>query len=288
MRSLAVIACCLTALLVAAGSATAKHSSTLPAEFPYAAEISATIEYDGTFSYAVTGFERCGVTQDGQDMNVPSSADETLHFKRTLNFSHITVPVATAKELGAAAGLLGVKPTVTTKGKIEDDHSTMDIAYTVGEGENDLCHDVSGTCHWELIPLPSSTIESVTAHDNGFLPVSWGISVLGVNTPDGSCPVADGTGQLSAMLNEAGTLYPEPGENFPEVTISRGVAADFHRLQHAERVSFKVNLNAPVSGTTSCPLSSEEMESCTDGVKATATVHLHRLFLYKSKHAYPR
>jgi len=288
MRTFAVIAIAAVALLLAAGSATARHSSTLPKEFPYAAEIQATIEYDGTYTYATTGFERCGVTADGHDINMPGSSRQTLHFQRTLRFSHITVPVASAKELGAAVGRLAVKPTVTDKGRIEDDHSTMDIAYTVAEGENENCHAVSGSCHWELIPLPSSTIETVVAHDNGFIPVSWGISVLGVNTPDGSCPVADGTGQLSALLEEAGHLYPEPDENFPEVTISSVVGQEFHRLQHAESVQFKVDLNTPDSGSTECPSASEEVETCTNGVTGTATVKLHRLFLYKTKKAYPR
>jgi hypothetical protein len=289
MKTFAVIAVAVVALLVAAGTATAKRSSTLPKEFPYAAEIQATIEYDGTYSYTTTGFERCGVTADGHDINIPGGAHDTLHFQRTLHFSHITVPVATAKELGAAVTRLGVRPTVTSKGKIENDHSAMDIQYTVAEGENEMCHAVSGSCHWEVIPLPSSTLETVVAHDNGFIPVSWGISVLGVNTPDGTCPVSDGTGQLSAMLEEAGTLYPaDLDENFPEVTISSVVGEEFHRLQHAERVSFKVNLAMPDSGSTSCPLSSEEMESCTHGVTGTAKVTLRRLFLYKTKKAYPR
>ncbi|MBS1888281.1 MAG: hypothetical protein JSU06_13945 [Actinobacteria bacterium] len=290
MKVLVLITVAAAALLaVVAGSAAAKHSSVLPKEFPYAAEIQATIEYDGTYTYADTGFERCGVTADGHEVNISGGARDTLHFQRTLYFSHITVPVATAKELGAAAGRLTVKPTVTTKGKVEHDHSTLDTQYTVAEGENDACHAISGSCHWELIPLPSSIVETVVAQDNGFLPRSWTISVLGVNTPDGSCAVADGTQLMTAMLSEAGRLYPaDLNENFPEVTISTGAGEEFHRLQHAETVRFKVNLDTPVSGSTTCPLTSEEMESCTHGVTGTAKVKLHRIFLYRTKQAYQR
>jgi hypothetical protein len=289
MRIAMIATALATVFLAVAGAASAKDASSLPKGSPYAAEIQARIEYDGTYSYATSGFERCGVSEDGHEIIIPGTDYDTLNFQRTLYFSHITVPVASAKELGAAAARLTVKPTVTSKGKVEDDHSTMDIDYTVAEGENEACHPVSGSCHWELIPLPSSTLETIVAHDNGFLPVSWGISVLGVNTPDGSCPVTDGTEQLTAMLEEAGRLYPpDLGENFPEVTISSGVGEEFHRLLHAEHVSFKVGLATPPSGSTSCPLTSEEMETCTHGVTGTAKVTLRRLFLYKTKKAYPR
>lgn len=110
-----------------------------------------------------------------------------------------------------------------------------------------------------------------------------------MNTTEGSCPVAEGTDQLSAMLEESGSLYPaDLGESFPEVTIDSAAREEFHRLRHAADVSFKVDLATPPSGSTSCPLENEETESCTDGVTGTATVTLHRLVLYRSKRAYER
>lgn len=146
MATLALIVLAITATAPAA----AEGHGTLPAGFPYAAEIQATIRYDGTYSYTTSGFERCGVGADGQEIIVPGNDYDTLQFRRTLYFSHMTVPVATAKELGAAAGRLGVRPTITTKGKVKDDHSAMDIEYTVAVGENEECHPVSGSCHWEV------------------------------------------------------------------------------------------------------------------------------------------
>ncbi len=289
MRFLVVLSIAVAALLAVAGIAAAKGTSNLPAGFPYAAEIQATIEYDGTYSYETRGYERCGVSQDGSEIIIPGTDYGTLHIQRTLRFSHITVPVATKKELGAATAHLAVKPTVTTKGRIEDDHSAMDYDYTVAVGENEECHPVSGSCHWEVTPLPSSTLETIVAQDNGFLPRSWTISVLGANATDGECPVATGPDQLSAMLEEASTLYPaDLDENFPEVTISSAVGQEFHRLQRAENVNFKVDLATPSSGSADCPLTSEETETCTHGVTGTAKVRLRRLFLYESKHAYPR
>jgi len=275
------------ALHAAAGVAAAKHQSVLPKGFPYAAEIQAKIEYDGTYSFKATGIQPCGVTADGQDINMPASTQDTLHIQRNLFFSHITVPVATPKELGNSVWRLGIKPTVTTKGKIENDRSSMDDQYMTTEAENEECHSVTGACHWEVIPLPSSALETFAAHDNGFLPVTWGISVLGVNTVEGQCAVEDGSDELSTLLEDAATLYPpDLDENFPEVILSGGVGEHFHRLQKAEKVHFKVNLAMPVSGPTTCPLTYDGEETCTHGVTGTAKVTLRRLFLYRTKQAY--
>lgn len=289
MKVSSIFMIAVVALLAVAGVASAKRSSTLPKEFPYAAEIQARIEYDGTYSIKTAGYQSCGVTADGHDINKPAGAEDTLHIQRDLYFSHITVPVATPKELGASVWRLGIKPTVTTQGKIEDDHSSMDMEYTTTEGENEECHSVTGACHWEVIPLPSSALETFAAHDNGFLPVSWGISVLGVNTVEGQCPVEDGTEEMSTLLEDAGTLYPpDLEEGFPEVILSGNVGEHLHRLQKADKVHFKVNLATPFSGPTTCPLNAEEEESCTHGVTGTAIVTLHRLSLYRTKQAYPK
>lgn len=280
-----------TAAAALAGGAAAKGRHTLPAGFPYAAEIQATIRYDGTYTRDTAATVPCGSSADGTTITAPVRTHEVVHFERTLFFSHITVPVASPGELGKAAAKLGLEPTVTTPGQIKDDHSSMELEYTSTENENEACRATApATCNWPLLPVPGTASQSIGTHDDGVVPVYWTISVLGENSTTGDCPVNNGTDQLSAMLEDAGKLYPPSlAEGFPEVTISRSLGGDFHRLQSHPRASFTINIDTPAGGPANCSshLNPEE-GSCTNGVTGRAEIELRRLFLYKSKHAYPR
>jgi hypothetical protein len=278
-------------LAIASGASGKAHSSKLPVHFPYAAEIQATIRYDGTYTISHSFSQPCS-TAEGGVYRVPVNDHDTLHFERTVYFSHITVPVATPGELGKAAAKLGLEPTVTTPGVIKNDHSTIDLEDQGVEGEGEGCHSVSVECHWELTPVPSSALEEITTHDDGVMPASWTISVLGYNNPVGpsSCGGSTGTETLSALLEDAGKLYPEELlQTFPEITISRALGGDFHRLQKHETSDFEVAVNMPESGTSNCSTHlEEEVETCTHSVTGRAEVELHRRFLYFSKHTYDR
>ena len=279
------------AAMALAGGAVAKGRRTLPAGFPYAAEIQATIRYDGTYTRDTAATVPCGTSSDGTTITAPVRTHETVHFDRTLFFSHITVPVASPGELGKAAAKLGLEPTVTTPGRIKDDHSSMELEYTSTENENEACRATPpATCNWPLLPVPDTAMQTIVTHDDGVLPAYWTISVLGENSTTGDCPVNNGTDQLSAMLEDAGNLYPPSlAEGFPDVTISRALGGDFHRLQSHPRVSFTINLSTPAAGPANCSshLNPEE-GSCTNGVTGRAEIELRRLFLYKSKKSYPR
>ncbi|MBS1677438.1 MAG: hypothetical protein JST08_08635 [Actinobacteria bacterium] len=274
-----------------AGGAAAKGRSVLPAGFPYAAEVQATIRYDGTYTRDTAGTVACGTSSEGAAVMAPVHTHETAHFERTLFFSHLTVPVAGPGELGAAAAKLGLEPTVTTPGRIKADHSSMELEYTSTEGENEACHATPpATCYWSLLPVPGSATQAIVAHHNGTVPTYWTISVLGDNSTTGECPVNNGPAQLAALLEDAGRLYPpELAEGFPDVTISRGLGGDFHRLRKDPKVTFELDVSTPAGTTHNCSthLNPEE-GTCTDAVTGRAEVELRRLSLYKSKKTYPR
>ncbi len=274
-----------------AGGTSAKARSELAAGFKYAAEVQATIRYDGTYTRDTTGTVACGTSAEGATVTAPVRTHETVHFDRTLYFSHITVPVATPDELGKAAAKLGLEPTVTTPGQIKADHSSMELEYTSTEGENEACHATPpATCNWPLLPVPGSAMQAIVSHHNGTVPTYWTISVLGDNSTTGDCPVNDGPDQLSAMLEDAGQLYPpELAEGFPDVTISRGLGGDFHQLRKDPKVKFELNVSVPGAGTHNCSTHLDpEAGTCTDGVTGRAEIELRRLFFYKSKQSYAR
>ncbi len=277
-------------LLVLAGAAAARPARRLQKGFPYAAEIQAEVQYDGSYELNRRSYQPCS---SGEEVTrVPISERHLVHFERNVFFRHITVPVATPGELGKAAAKLGLNPTVTTPGKIKNDHSSIDLQdeLVVPNPESEGCHNAPVSCHWELAPLPGGAFQEIVAHDHGFLPVFWTINVLGANAPiEEECPITNASAELSAQLTESGKLYPKGLENFPEVVISRPLGGDFHRLQSHKTVEFQVNLDTPQSGPASCSTHfSEEEETCTHQVTGTAYVKLRRLFLYKSKQSYPR
>jgi hypothetical protein len=289
MKGSTVVTLAAVALLVLAGSAAGARSRRLPKGFPYAAEIQATIEYDGTYALTRRSTQPCG-TGEGE-VKIPLHENESVHFERTLYFSHITVPVATPGELGKAAARLGLKPTVTSPGKIRNDRSSMDLEdeLAVPNTESEGCVTAPVNCHWDLAAIPSGILQQINTHDHGFLPVSWSISVLGSNaTIAEECPVTTGANELSVLLHEAARLYPSGLQNFPEVTVSRALGGDFHRLQRNRVVEFNIKLNTPASGTGDCARRVGEEESCSDSVTGTAHVRLRRLALYQSKSSYPR
>lgn len=280
----------LVALLVAVGTAEAGGPSTLPPKFPYAAEIQATVHYDGTYSLQRTGYQRCP-TGEGE-VKVATREVETLHIERTATFSHITVPVATAHELGRAAAKLGLEPTITTPGKISQDHSTLDLedSLVVPNPESEGCAATPVDCHWDLAAVPGSGLQDLSAGELGDELISWNLNLLGVNKVTGDpCPVAEGQGALSAALASSRNLYPKGLTNFPEVVISRALGNDFRELRDHQRVSFNPGIQTPGSGMANCATHlSEEEETCTDSVSGRADVELRRLFLYKTKRAYLR
>lgn len=281
-----VLAVLLSALLSAAAGA----RTPLPKGFPYAAEIQATIRYDGTYTRDWNASVPCGARADGSEIRVPAHSHLVLHFERTLFFRHITVPVALPSELGKAVARLGLEPEVTTPELVKSDHSVLENEFTATEGENEACHETPvATCFWSLVPLPNSTVTQIFSHDDGAAPAYWTIGVLGNNALTGECPTEEGSKLLSATLENAGGLYPPALlEGFPEVTISRVLGTDFHRLQTHTRSSFQVDVSVPAQGTSNCASASTEAETCTHGVSGRAEIELRRLFLYKSKHAYPR
>lgn len=292
IAAIAVLAVIAFALPGAApAGAAAKGRDKLPAGFPYAAEIQATINYDATYTRDTTATVSCGTSAEGATVTAPVRTHETVHIDRTLYFSHITVPVATPRELGKAAGRLGLEPTVTTRGVIKNDHSSMELEYTSTEGENEACRPTApATCYWSLLPVPGSTTQAIVAQNKGTRPTDWLVSVLGDNSTTGDCAVNDGPHQLAALLANARHLYPPAlAEGFPDVVISRGLSGDFRRLRDDPREQFELNLSVPEGTTANCSthLNPEE-GTCADGVTGRAEVKLRRLFLYKSKQSYPR
>ncbi|MBS1883061.1 MAG: hypothetical protein JSS97_08915 [Actinobacteria bacterium] len=280
----------LAAVGVVAASAGAARSHILPQGFRYAAEIKAKVTYDGTYKIHQAGFQRCS-TGEGET-KVPTHEEATLHIDRVATFSHITVPVALPDELGKAVAKLGLQPTITTPGKISQDHSTLDIedSLAVPNTESEGCRAETVVCHWDLSAAPGSGLEEITAHDLGDKLTTWAINVLGVNRVTGPpCAVGEGGGELSTVLADSKKLYPEGLTNFPEVVISTALGNHFHQLLDKPRLSFNPVINTPESGSANCATHlNEEEESCTNSVTGTTAIELHRLFFYKTKQAYSR
>ena len=213
------------AMLALSGSAVGKGSRTLPRGFPYAAEIQATIRYDGTFSIRETGYTPCS-NSEGEMVKVPQGSHTTLHFKRTLFFRHITVPVATPAELGGAASKLVVKPTITTHGEIKNDASAIIDESTAVKGEGgagEPCHGVQENCNWALVPEPRTPYQELVVNDVGDEVKAWTLSVLGVNSTypldqlNDNCQIADdGDVELSALLESAVGSIPRKRSGSPK------------------------------------------------------------------------
>jgi len=287
---LGAVVLALSAVGVVAGTAGAARSSILPKGFRYAAEIQARVNYDGTYKISQTGFQRCS-TGEGET-KVATREEATLHIDRVATFSHITVPVALPDELGKAVGKLGLQPTITTPGKISQDHSTLDVEDTlaVPNPESEGCRSEAVVCHWDLSAIPNSGIQEITAHDLGEKITSWAINVLGVNSATGPpCAVGSGEDALTAALADSKKLYPQGLTNFPEVVISRALGNDFHQLLGKSHVSWDPPIDTPTSGTLNCATHlNEEEETCTHSVTGHASVELRRLFFYRTKQAYQR
>lgn len=287
-----VLAVALAAVGIVAATATAgaARSSTLPRGFRYAAEIQAKIHYDGTYKIRQTGFQRCS-TGEGET-KVPTREEATLHIDRVATFSHITVPVALPDELGKAGAKLGLQPTITTPGKISQDHSTLDLedSLAVPDTESEGCRAEAVVCHWDLSAAPGSGLQEITAHDLGEKLTTWAINVLGVNRATGPpCAVGEGASELTTVLADAKKLYPEGLTNFPEVVISTALGNHFHQLLDKPRLSFDPVIDMPESGTANCATHlNEEEETCAHSVTGTARIELHRLFFYETKQAYSR
>ncbi len=192
-----------------------------------------------------------------------------------------------------------MKPTITTRGAIKSDQSALDIERTAVGGEGgsgEPCRRIEESCHWSLVPSPRTAFQEIASQGNGFDVTGSTLGVLGVNridalaTLDVNCQQPqEGDAELSAELEIAGRLYPADAPGFPEVTISRLIDADFHKLQPAKKVEFKIDLNAPSpSGCEECELTSPDMQSCVFGVTGSAGVTLRRLSLYRNKVAYRR
>ena len=241
----------LTAVIVGLGGLTATVAEAapfgegvLPKGFPYAAEISATIHYDGTYRRASETDIPCS---DGENETTLNETEvDTLHFSRTVFFSHITVPVVNPRALGASAARLALRPTATSTGKIRSDRSTMDFegSLPIGDPVSEGCHTSKVTCHWDLQGAPDGVSQTIVSRSNGFLPESWFVNVLGSNSFLEDEAGATGEEELSEQLNDAATLYlPIDDESgFPEVAINSQKLVDFDVLRDHEDVTFQQHL----------------------------------------------
>jgi hypothetical protein len=259
----------------------------IPKGFAYAAEIQATIKYDGTYRRSSETDTPCG---DGvNEVTLAESDTEVLHFDRTVYFSHITVPVVTFSQLGRAAAHLGLSPTVTSPGKFRTDRSTMDLEMTVpiGDPVSEGCHTQKIDCHWGVQGAPVGSFQTIGSRGNGFLPTSWFIGVLGTNSfIEEDCPIATGAEELDTQLHNADTLFTaiDVG-SFPEVAIDPDKLGDFRELDHRTRVSFVQDLSG--GSNTDCS-GQEATTKCSQSVIGTARIELHRIAFYRTKRAYSK
>ncbi|MCW2988077.1 MAG: hypothetical protein JWM24_1015 [Solirubrobacterales bacterium] len=285
----------LFALLLASAGLMSLHASAapfgsgrLPKGFPYAAEIRATIEYDGTYQRNSVTDIPCNNGENETTLN--GSEADTLHFKRTIIFSHITVPIAKPRELGASTAKLALSPTITSSGKLRSDRSTMDFkgALAIGDAVGEGCHTTNVTCHWEVQGAPAGVSQQLVSRTNGFLPEAWYINALGTNAfIEEECPVATGGEELDTQLHQAATLYlqtdDEPG--FPEVAIDPKKLGDFHQLLHRQNLSFTQHIDG--GSNTNCA-GEEGTKTCSQSVSGSAKITLHRIAFYRTKHVYLR
>jgi hypothetical protein len=128
--------------------------------------------------------------------------------------------------------------------------------------------------------------ETIVSRTDGFLPESWFINPLGINLfVTDECPVATGDQELTTQLHEADTLYlvtdAEPG--FPEVAINPQKLVDFHILADHQNVTFKQHL---LGGSGTDCAGQDGSRTCSQSVTGNATVTLHRIALYRTKHRY--
>jgi len=273
-------------LNVGAASAAPFGEGTLPRGFPYAAEISATIHYDGTYRRESQTDVPCNNGEDETTLN--ETETDTLHFKRTVFFSHITVPIVKPRELGASVAKLALSPTITSPGKIRSDESTMDYvaALPTGDAVSEGCHTANVTCHWGIQGGPEGVSQTIVSRTNGFLPENWFINALGSNFfIEDDCPVATGTEELTTQLHYADTLYTsiddEPG--FPEVAIDPQKLGDFTALRNHQNVPFV----QPLTGGSNTNCSGQEgTRTCSQSVSGEAKITLHRIAFYRTKHPY--
>jgi hypothetical protein len=265
----------------------AAKGGVLPKGFAYAAEIQATINYDGTYH---RGSETDVPCSDGvNEVTLASTETDTLHFDRTVYFSHITVPVVKLGELGKAAARLGLSPTATSPGKFRSDRSTMDFEANLPDGDpaSEGCHTKPVNCHWGVQGAPVGSFQTISSRGDGFLPISWFISVLGTNSfIEEDCPIATGTEELDTQLHQADTLYTtiDVG-SFPEVAIDRDKLGDFRELRHRTTVSFVQDLSG--GSNTDCR-GEEGATRCAQSVTGTARIKLRRIGLYRTKRAYAK
>jgi hypothetical protein len=154
----------------AAAGAPPFGGGTLPKGFPYAAEISATISYDGTYHRASESDVHCNNGED--EFTLDATEADTLHFRRTVFFSHITVPVAGPTELGASVARLALSPTIASPGKIKTDDSTMDFEGSLPSGDavGENCHTEKASCHWDIQGAPAGVGQTILSRTDGFLP----------------------------------------------------------------------------------------------------------------------
>jgi hypothetical protein len=279
------------ALLVAGISGLPAHAVAgtrrIPKGFAYAAEIQATIRYDGTYQRSSETDVPC--SNGETEVTLASTEAQTLHFDRTVYFSHITVPVVKLQELGMASARLGLSPTVTSPGKFRSDRSTMDFEANlpVGDPTSEGCHTQKVDCHWGVQGVPAGSFQTIASRGNGFLPISWFISVLGTNSFSGEdCPVATGAQELDTQLHQADTLFTAIDVGgFPEVAIDRDKLGDFRELKQRANVSFAQDL----SGGSNTNCSGEEASTaCAQSVTGTARIKLRRIRLYRTKRAYAK
>jgi hypothetical protein len=264
-------------LLSLVGAGTAFGKGRLSKGFPYAAEISATVTYDATFTQDAVDDDPCG-DADGNTVDQQVTSHEQEHLDRTVQFKHITVPVVPEWTLGAAARRLALKPTITDPGTVRSDGSTYDLSGNlIGQ---DTCpgtktpYDCPGTIT-NVGQLDSVLISG----GEGFDPEIDEIPIFSGQIADPvTCPPIDDNEIPTLLGIDAAQAHP----GWASVILHTGLSPRFYALRTKPQLAWSV----PVNGAAPCPDSGQL--SCTQTVTGVAHIAIKRLFLYRTKRSYAK
>jgi hypothetical protein len=266
-----------SALLLLGGAGTAMAKGRVAKGFAYAAEVSVSVEYDATFTQDAVNDEPCG-DANGNTIHQHYTSHEEEDLDRTVQFKHITVPVVPAWKLGAAAGRLALKPTITDAGTVHQDHTTYDLSGTlIGQ---DSCpattteYDCPGT-----IFNPGKIDSVLISRQDGFDAEVFELPVFSGQIAD---PLTCGANGANDIANLLGIAASEAHPGWAEVILHSNINPHLYELRRKARVGWTV----PVDGATPC--SGNGQVSCTQTVSGHATVTIKRRFLYRTKRSYAK
>jgi len=267
------------ALLLAWATADASAAGRIPKGFAYAAEVRVTIDYDGTFTRDRTFDGQCSDGQ-GNTFDQQNSDHESEHIKRTAVYRQITVPIVSPASLGAAAGRLALRPTVTDPGKVTSDASSYELS---GVQLVQLANQCPYTkqpysCQGAITNIGNIDGELLSkAH--GYDPEAFVLPVFSRQVADPANCDALGDDQIPVEL---GIDAEAADRTWAAVELNSSVDQKFRILQSEDNVVWKV----PVTGHGACE--SDGQSTCTQSVSGSARITMKRLALYRTRRSYAK